>query len=123
MKASADASEDSSLDMELLQKRMDQLQNQYAKLLMEQSKYTEEERNIPESVHIILFHPDTPKQHVHTIEIPTGSGNNLILAFEVSDDCNMFAQMLKEMEFVEPSVSFLFTLQIRLCLGDAIKQN
>ncbi|KAL7457984.1 hypothetical protein ACHAWC_011254 [Mediolabrus comicus] len=103
LKASPDASEDSSLDMELLQKGMNQQQKQYAKLLMEQSKYTEEGRNIPESVHIILFHPDAPKQHVHTIEIPKGSGNNLILAFEASDDCNMFAQMLKEMEFVEPS--------------------
>lgn len=70
---------------------------------MEQSKYTDGERAVPESVHIILFHPDTPKQHVHTIEFPKNSGNNLILAFESGGDCVNFARMLRDLEFADPS--------------------
>jgi len=76
---------------------------------MEQSKYSDdnndvgEQRTIPESVHIILFHPGTEKQHVHTIEFPQGSGNNLILAFENGGDCVEFARMLHDLEFVNPS--------------------
>ena len=94
-----------SLDMNILQQRMDRQQNQYAKLIMEQSRYIEQETNLPESVHIILFNPDTPNQNVHTLEIPKGSGNNMILAFEDGTDCEMFAQSLRELEFVDPSVS------------------
>jgi hypothetical protein len=107
MKAAEDdnKSDDVSLDMNILQQRMDHQQNQYAELIMEQSKYTEQEKNLPESVHIILFFPDTPNQNVHTLEIPKGSGNNMILAFEDEGDCGMFARMLREMEFVDPSVS------------------
>ena len=94
-----------SLDMNILQQRMDRQQNQYAKLIMEQSRYIKQEANLPESVHIILFNPDTPNQNVHTLEIPKGSGNNMILAFEDGADCGMFAQSLRELEFVDPSVS------------------
>ena len=94
-----------SLDMNILQQRMDRQQNQYAKLIMEQSRYIEQETNFPESVHIILFNPDTPNQNVHTLEIPKGSGNNMILAFEDGADCGLFAQSLRELEFVDPSVS------------------
>jgi hypothetical protein len=95
----------STLDMDILRQRMDHQQNQYAELIMEQSRYNEQEKNLPESVHIILFHPDTPNQNVHTLEIPKGSGNNMILAFEDGGDCGMFARMLRELEFVDPSVS------------------
>ena len=70
----------SSIDMSSLRNRIQKQDNQYTNLLLEQSKYTDEERIIPDSVHIILFHPDTPKQHVHTIEYPVGSGENMILA-------------------------------------------
>lgn len=86
---------------------MERQENQYARLLLEQSQYVEKEREIPESVHIILFHPDTPKQHIHTIEFPKGSGTNLILAFESGSDCVLFANMLRDLEFVDPSVSYL----------------
>eukprot|EP00985_Skeletonema_marinoi_P029630 scaffold28410_cov80-Skeletonema_marinoi.AAC.1 len=96
-----------SLDMNILRQRMDHQQNQYAKLIMEQSRYIEQETNLPESVHIILFNPETPNQNIHTLEIPKGSGNNMILAFEDGADCGMFAQNLRELEFVEPSVSVL----------------
>ena len=96
--------------MNILQQRMDNQQNQYAKLIMEQAKYIEQEESVPESVHIILFHPDTPEQNVHTIEMPKGSGNNLILAFEDGADCGMFARNLREMEFVDPSVSVMCCL-------------
>lgn len=94
-----------SLDINILQQRMDRQQKQYAKLIMEQSRYIEQETKLPESVHIILFNPDTPNQNVHTLEIPKGSGNNMILAFEDGTDCGMFAQSLRELEFVDPSVS------------------
>ena len=96
-----------SLDMNILRQRMDHQQNQYAKLIMEQSRYIEQETNLPESVHIILFNPETPNQNIHTLEIPKGSGNNMILAFEDGADCGMFAQNLRELEFVDPSVSVL----------------
>lgn len=85
---------------------MDPQQNQYAKLLMGQSKYTEEEGNTYQNRSISYFFIQIHQSSTCTIEIPKGSENNLILAFEESDDCNMFAQMLKEMEFVEPSASF-----------------
>eukprot|EP00578_Thalassiosira_sp_NH16_P013330 CAMPEP_0181105716 /NCGR_PEP_ID=MMETSP1071-20121207/16139_1 /TAXON_ID=35127 /ORGANISM="Thalassiosira sp., Strain NH16" /LENGTH=187 /DNA_ID=CAMNT_0023189059 /DNA_START=79 /DNA_END=639 /DNA_ORIENTATION=+ len=91
-----------SLNMADLRDRMDRQGNQYAKLLMEQSEYAEGGRTVPESVHIVLFHPGTPKQHVHTVEFPKNSGNNLILAFESGGDCAVFARMLQELEFVDP---------------------
>jgi hypothetical protein len=94
---------------------MEKQETQYAKLLMEQSSYqidddfvAEEKRPLPESVHIILFLPETPQQHVHTIEVPKGSGNNILLAFEDETDCHVFAQMLKDLDFVDPCVSFEF---------------
>lgn len=101
----------SSLNMDDLRKRMQRQENQYAALLMEQVNYAiededdEKRRMVPESVHIILFHPDTPQQHVHTIEFPKSSGNNIILAFESGADCVKFARMLQDLEFADPSVS------------------
>jgi len=101
----------SSIDMSSLRKRIQKQDTQYADLLLEQSKYRilptdEDQRIIPDSVHIILFHPDTPKQHVHTIEYPVGSGENMILAFESQRDSIRFARMLQQdLDFAEPSVS------------------
>lgn len=102
-------------DMEVLRKRIEKQETQYAKLLMEQSKYemsdeldeySDGKLPLPESVHIILFLPETPEQHVHTIEIPKGSGNNVLLAFEDEDECYMFAEMLvRDLGFVDPCVS------------------
>lgn len=92
---------------------MERQDNQYANLLLEQFKYADTDDNennndeksaaVPESVHIIFFHPDTPQQHVHTIEYPKGSGNNLILAFESGVDCVNFARNLQDLEFVDPT--------------------
>ena len=84
---------------------MSRQQEQYANLVLKQSKYADAEQPIPETVHIILFHPGTDKQHVHSIEFPKSSGNNLILAFENEGECVGFATMLQELEFVDPSVS------------------
>mmetsp|Transcript_8864 Transcript_8864/g.19178 ORF Transcript_8864/g.19178 Transcript_8864/m.19178 type:complete len:213 (+) Transcript_8864:50-688(+) len=111
-----------SVNMEDLRKRVQRQKNQYAKLLMEQSKYTDGERAVPESVHIILFHPDTPKQHVHTIEFPKNSGNNLILAFESGGDCVNFARMLRDLEFADPSVSIrvIFIHAFRYCFASLL---
>mmetsp|Transcript_16204 Transcript_16204/g.33912 ORF Transcript_16204/g.33912 Transcript_16204/m.33912 type:complete len:230 (+) Transcript_16204:91-780(+) len=108
------------LNMDILRRRMEQQDTQYARLLMEQTKYfgsdggddlneeiinqlLKEKRRIPESVHIILFQPDTPQQHVHTIEFPKDSGNNIILAFEDGADCRKFALQLRELEFLDPA--------------------
>jgi len=103
----------SSLDMSSLRNRIQKQDTQYADLLLEQSKYTDEERIIPESVYIILFHPDTPKQHVHTIEYPVDSGENMILAFESSSDCIQFSRMLQQdLDFAEPSVSRVLFINI-----------
>lgn len=98
-------SENDGFDMDSLRKRMERQENQYVKLVEEQSKYTSQEFPLPEYVHIILFLPDTPQQHVHTIEIPKGSGNNVLLVFEKGEDCDLFADMLKDLEFVNPCVS------------------
>ena len=64
----------------------------------------------PESVHLILFHPETPderRQSVHTIEYPMGSGDNWILAFENGDDCVSFANELRRdnLDYADPNVS------------------
>ena len=108
-----DTSSASSLDMSSLRKRIQKQDNQYTNLLLEQSKYTDEERIIPDSVHIILFHPGTPKQHVHTIEYPVGSGENMILAFESQTNSIRFARMLQQdLDFAEPSVSRVFFIII-----------
>mmetsp|Transcript_4027 Transcript_4027/g.11478 ORF Transcript_4027/g.11478 Transcript_4027/m.11478 type:complete len:350 (-) Transcript_4027:60-1109(-) len=50
----------------------------------------------PESVHIILFNPQTKQEGMHTIEFPKGSGNNLVLAFESKSECDHFASQLAE---------------------------
>jgi len=62
----------------------------------------EGERDLPETVHIILFCPGTPEQTVHTIESPPKSGINLILAFENGGDCVTFARVLQDLEFENP---------------------
>jgi len=98
-------------DMEILRKRIERLQTQYARLFIEQSKYNfalddDEKIPLPESVFIILFLPDTPRQHVHTIEFPKGSENNILLAFEDEDQCHLFADVLvRDLGFKDPCVS------------------
>ena len=104
MATTNDNEDNYSLDMTSLSKRIKQQQSQYVNLIQEQSKYTENER-VPASIHIILFNPNTPQQHDHTVEFPKGSGTNLILAFESGNDCVGFAGMLQDLEFVDPSVS------------------
>ena len=56
----------------------------------------------PEQVHVILFNPHTKDEGMHTIEYPKGSGNNVILAFEDSNDCHKFAAMLRAQHFFHP---------------------
>jgi len=62
----------------------------------------------PDEVHIILFNPDTEQEGVHTIEFPKGSGNNVILAFENAEACDMFSKMLKDQLFMDPIVSTFY---------------
>jgi len=59
----------------------------------------------PDEVHIILFNPDTEQEGVHTIEFPKGSGNNVILAFENAQACDMFSKLLKDQLYMDPIVS------------------
>ncbi|KAL9182256.1 hypothetical protein ACHAXT_012908 [Thalassiosira profunda] len=94
--------DDASLNMDDLRKRMERQESQYARLVVEQAKYVEEGQGIPETVHIVLFHPGTERQHVHTIEFPKGSGTNIILAFEGEGDCVEFARLLQDLEFADP---------------------
>lgn len=110
-------------DMDILRKRIMRQETQYTMLLLEQSKYNPEDDTdpdedklpLPESVFIILFLPETPLQHVHTIEFPKGSGNNILLAFEDENECNAFADMLvKDMGFKDPCVSETFCSMLKL---------
>ena len=107
-------------DMEVLRKRIEKQETQYAKLLMEQSKYnltsdSAGKLQIPESVHIILFLPDTPQQHVHTIEYPKGSGSNILLAFEDEYECHVFAKMLvRDLGFENPCVSLRIVTELHI---------
>ena len=91
--------------MDDLRRRIQRQENQYIRLHKQQSRYVEGELVLPESVHLILFSPDTPQQTVHTIESPPNSGNNFILAFESGADCMAFASALQDLEFVNPRVS------------------
>lgn len=101
-------------DMDMLRKRVEKQETQYVKLLIEQTKYfsrenddedAEEKLPLPEAVYIILFLPETPEQHVHTIEFPKGSGTNILLAFEDENECKSFADMLvRDMGFEDPCV-------------------
>lgn len=59
----------------------------------------------PEQVHVILFNPHSHDEGMHTIEYPKGSGNNVILAFEDVQDCNVFSDNLKAQQFHDPTVS------------------
>jgi len=66
----------------------------------------------PEQVHVILFNPHTEEEGMHTIEYPKGSGTNVILAFEDSNDCNVFSEHLKAQQFPDPSVSTLWNVVV-----------
>jgi hypothetical protein len=61
----------------------------------------------PERVHVILFHLGTEQQSAHTIEYPTGSGSNVLLAFASEASCKKFADALKEQQFFDPTVRFI----------------
>jgi len=61
-----------------------------------------EDKPKPKDVFIILFQPDTDDEGVHTVEFPKGSSNNVILAFESMEECEVFADILKNQEFFEP---------------------
>lgn len=58
----------------------------------------------PYQVHVILFNPHSDDEGMHTIEYPKGSGNNVILAFEDQNDCNLFSEHLKAQQFHDPTV-------------------
>jgi len=68
--------------------------------------YTDNDDNDtkPEDVYIIVYNPDTDDQGVHTLEVPKGSGNNFILAFESEMECVEFCAALREQRFFDPKV-------------------
>lgn len=50
----------------------------------------------PEIVYILMYHPGTDQEGVHTTEYPRdGSGSEVILGFEELGDCAQFAMALK----------------------------
>ena len=59
----------------------------------------------PEDVFIILFDKDTENEGAYTIEYPSGSGKNFLLAFENEFDADLFAQTLKVKELSDFRVS------------------
>lgn len=81
---------DGAFDMSELQNRIDKQRNQYHDFLMED----DDGSVTPEIVYIIIFNAGTEEQGVHSIEFPKGSGHNILLAFESSDECADFAEML-----------------------------
>jgi hypothetical protein len=98
----ADSDSESVLDMAALQKRIDRQMTQYYDLLFGDTSSIDNEKEDPpppEEVHIIIYRPDTPEQGVHAVEYPKGSGRNFLLAFESVQECESFAQMLKDMHF------------------------
>lgn len=56
----------------------------------------------PNDVYVILFNPGTEKEGVHTVEYPRGSGNNVIMAFELKAECQKFSNVLEDQQFYEP---------------------
>ncbi len=102
----ADGSPPPNDAMDYLRERARRQERQYAELFSAGLRRSEEGRP-PESVHLLLFRPNTPVQSVHTIEYPMGSGDNWILAFEDGDDCEAFANDLRRdnLDFAVPSVS------------------
>jgi len=82
----------SSSDMDSLRNRIEQQKKVYYEFLS-----SDDEDDIrPETVFIIQFNFGTEAQGVHTIEFPKGSGSNLLLGFESRDECENFAEMLKQ---------------------------
>jgi len=61
-----------------------------------------EDKPKPKDVFIILFEKDTDNEGVHSIEFPKGSGNNVVLAFESEEQCESFANTLKNQHFYDP---------------------
>ena len=58
----------------------------------------------PNDVHVILFSSSSGDQGIHTIELPQGSGYNVVLAFESEIDCEHFADELRQQNFFDPEV-------------------
>lgn len=52
--------------------------------------------NKPDVVYIIMYHPGSQEEGVHTTEFPKESGQEVMLAFESLDEINTFANMLRE---------------------------
>eukprot|EP00542_Grammatophora_oceanica_P012446 CAMPEP_0194041804 /NCGR_PEP_ID=MMETSP0009_2-20130614/13628_1 /TAXON_ID=210454 /ORGANISM="Grammatophora oceanica, Strain CCMP 410" /LENGTH=237 /DNA_ID=CAMNT_0038685413 /DNA_START=204 /DNA_END=917 /DNA_ORIENTATION=+ len=86
-------------DMDELKDRINAMKNPYAQLF--DIDWTK--RELPDTVHCILFNPGTDEEGIHTIEYPKGSGSNVLLAFESAKDCAYFAADLKEQKFFDPS--------------------
>lgn len=58
--------------------------------------------DLPETVYIVTFLPNTPQQGIHTIEYPKNSGSNVVMAFCEVDACEEFCRHLHDQGFFEP---------------------
>lgn len=97
-------------DFDALQKRIDKQTNQYYDFFLKDDETTSEASQLEKkqslrNVYIIVFNQEEDEEGgggIHTIEYP--KGQNTILAFESQEECQRFAQMLKDMQFFDPIV-------------------
>lgn len=65
-----------------------------------------------------MFNPRSDDEGIHTIEVPAGSGNNVLLAFEEKVDCVRFALVLEAQGFYNPCAEKLMFEEVEaFCSG------
>ncbi|GMH78528.1 hypothetical protein TrST_g6509 [Triparma strigata] len=66
----------------------------------------------------IMFNPRSDDEGIHTIEVPAGSGQNVLLAFEAKEDCVRFALVLEAQGFFNPCAEKLMFEEVEsFCSG------
>lgn len=100
LQSTFDGNDDKDMDMDKLNERINT--DPYSRLFATREW---ELRAKPKDVFVIVFKQDTEDEGVHSIEYPLGSGKNSVLGFESAQECILFAKVLKEMEFFDPTVS------------------
>jgi Protein of unknown function (DUF3110) len=66
-------------------------EKQYLELAM---KHSHDAVVWPETVHIIVYNPNTELEGVHVTEFPPGSGEQTLLAFESASECQHFSDVI-----------------------------
>jgi hypothetical protein len=101
-------SHDDAFDIDELRQRLAAESNPYAHLFprdsFSASSHDEKRKAPPETVHCIFFQPGTAEQGMHSVELPAGSGSNVVLAFESKRACDKFASRFRDLQFFDPTV-------------------